>query len=81
MGWQWDIMAAVVAAHQGQQHKEGGWQVSMGGHWAACRGQAARTMRDGDVWIGARDMWEGAGTWEGAINSGGGSMYKVAPWQ
>ena len=34
-------------------------------------------MRDGEVWIRARDAWEGDGTWERAVNSGG-SMYRVA---
>ena len=33
-------------------------------------------MRDGDAWIGSGDVWEGAGTWEGGVNGGGGSMYR-----
>ena len=35
-------------------------------------------MRDGDAWIGSGDTWEGAGTWEGAVNGGGGMYRGVA---
>ena len=34
-------------------------------------------MRGGDAWTGAGDAWEGARTWEGAVNGGGGGIYRV----
>ena len=36
-------------------------------------------MRSRDVWTGAGDAWEGAGTWEGAVKGGSsGGIYRVA---